>query len=218
MFRLAEDLLRRADMAFSDVVRTWIHLREMERDYGDFNRARREFFEARHIAPVPASTAIGGGPVAAGLDLCLGIYAVKAEPAVKRTVMTSPTLNEAMQYGADFVRGMRLGECNRETLLISGTASVDEQGDTAHVGDFGGQAGRMLRNLSALLEQQGATFRDIVSAVTYVKHPSDAPELRERFEESGFDGFPNVMVEAEVCRPSLLCETEVLAVIDRPRG
>ena len=64
-------------MEFRDVVRTWIYLREMDRDYGDLNRARREFFEARGIDPVPASTGIGGGPVAAGHDLCLGVYAVK---------------------------------------------------------------------------------------------------------------------------------------------
>ena len=43
MFEQAEALLQQAGFAFSDVVRTWIHLREMERDYPDLNRARREF-------------------------------------------------------------------------------------------------------------------------------------------------------------------------------
>ena len=59
MFGVAEDLLRQAGMEFRDVVRTWIHLREMERDYADLNRARRAFFEARGIdparRPAPAS-------------------------------------------------------------------------------------------------------------------------------------------------------------------
>ena len=62
MFGLAEDLLTQAGMGFRDVVRTWIHLREIDRDYGDLNRARRAFFAARGIDPVPASTGIGGGP------------------------------------------------------------------------------------------------------------------------------------------------------------
>ena len=78
MFELAEDLLRQAGMEFRDVARTWIHLRHIDRDYGDLNRARRAFFEAREIDPVPASTAIGGGPVSGAHDLCLGVYAVKA--------------------------------------------------------------------------------------------------------------------------------------------
>jgi enamine deaminase RidA (YjgF/YER057c/UK114 family) len=213
MFKLAEDLLQQAGMEFSDVMRTWIHLREMERDYGELNRARREFFEARGIDLVPASTAIGGGPIAEIHDLCLGIYAVKGKRAVERTVMTSPTLNEAMQYGADFVRGMKVNEANKEVLLVSGTASIDEAGNTVHIGDFDAQADRMLVNLAALLKGQGATFQDIVSATTYLKHPADAERLREKFRQANFEGFPNVLVVAPVCRPELLCETELIAVL-----
>jgi enamine deaminase RidA (YjgF/YER057c/UK114 family) len=215
MFTLAEDMLRLAGMEFSDVVRAWIHLREMERDYGDLNRARREFFKSRGIDPVPASTGIGGGPVSAAHDLCLSIYAVKAGHPPLRTVMTSPTLNEAGEYGADFVRGMKMVEANKVALHVSGTASIDEAGRTAHIGDFEAQADRMLVNVSALLEGHGASFADVVSAVTYLKHPADAQRLREKFHEAGYEGFPNVLVAAQVCRPELLCETEALAVLPR---
>jgi enamine deaminase RidA (YjgF/YER057c/UK114 family) len=215
MFGLAEDMLRQAGMEFRDVVRTWIYLREMDRDYGDLNRARREFFEARGIDPVPASTGIGGGPVGTAHNLCLGIYAVKGVNPLFRTVMTSPTLNEAMDYGADFVRGMKMVEANKVALHVSGTASVDEAGRSAHPGDFEAQADRMLMNVAALLEGQGANFGDVVSAITYLKHPADADRLREKFREAGFEGFPNVMVSVPVCRPELLCETEMLAVLPR---
>ena len=142
-------------------------------------------------------------------------YALKAARPPLRNVMTSPTLNEASQYGADFVRGMRVAEANKIALLVSGTASVDESGRTAHVGRFEAQADRMLVNVAALLEGQGATFGDVVSAVTYLKHPADAKRLREKFHAAGFEGFPNVLVEARVCRPDLLCETEVLAVLPK---
>jgi len=213
MFGLAEDLLRRAGMDFHDVVRTWIHLRHMDRDYGDLNRARREFFAARGIDPVPASTGIGGGPVSEVHDLCLGVYAVKARRPPPRAVMTSRTLNEASEYGADFVRGMRMLEKNKIALHVSGTASIDEHGRTAHRDDFEAQADRMLLNISALLEGQGAGFGDVVSAITYLKHPADAERLREKLRGAGFEGFPHAMVEASICRPDLLCETEVLAVL-----
>jgi len=216
MFGVAEDLLRQAGMEFRDVARTWIHLREMDRDYADLNRARRAFFEARGIDPAPASTGIGGGPVPEEHDLCLGVYAVQsvesARPPV-RAVMTTPTLNEAMLYGSDFARGMRMVERNKVALHVSGTASIDETGRTAHPGDFDAQADRMLVNVAALLEGQGATFGDVVSAVTYLKRPADAGRLREKLREAGFEGFPNVLVAAPICRPELLCETEVLAVL-----
>jgi len=215
MFGVAEDLLRQAGMEFGDVVRTWIYLRDMERDYEALNRARRAFFEARGIDPAPASTGIGGGPVPAEHDLCLALYAVQAAPPPVRTVMSTPTLNEAPLYGSDFSRGIRIVEANKVALHISGTASIDEAGRTAHVGDFEAQVDRMLLNVATLLEGQGATFGDVVSAVTYLKHPADAQRLRDKLHEAGFEGFPNVLVAAPVCRPELLCETEALAVLPR---
>jgi enamine deaminase RidA (YjgF/YER057c/UK114 family) len=213
MFGLAEDLLHRAGMDFRDVVRTWIHIRDIDRDYGDFNRARREFFTARRIDPVPASTGIGGGPVSAAHDLCLGVFAAKAGRPLLRTVMTSPTLNEAVQYGADFVRGMKIVESNKIALYVSGTASIDEHGRTAHPGDFDAQAERMILNIAALLEGQGASVNDVVSAITYLKRPADSARLRSKLHAAGFEGFPHALVEAPICRPDLLCETEALAVV-----
>lgn len=213
MFLRAEELLRKAGMEFRDVVRTWIHMRDIDRDYADLNRARREFFDARGLDPVPASTGIGAGPVAKTHDLCLGVYAVRSASRAARTVMTSPTLNEAMQYGADFVRGMRVEEANKVALFVSGTASIDEHGRTAHPGDFGSQAQRMLVNVAALLEGQGAGFGDVVSAITYLRHAADAAQLREKLHDAGFEGFPHALVVAPICRPDLLCETEALAVL-----
>jgi enamine deaminase RidA (YjgF/YER057c/UK114 family) len=213
MLALAEDLLQQAGMEFRDVARTWIHMRDIDRHYGDLNRARREFFRARGIDPVPASTGIGGGPVPEGHDLCLGVYAVKSGRPAARTVMTSPTLNEAAQYGADFVRGMKVVETNKVALHVSGTASIDEHGSTVHIGDFDAQVDRMLVNIAALLEGQGARFGDVVSAITYLKHPADAGRLREKLRSAGFEGFPHALVAAPICRSDLLCETEALAVL-----
>jgi enamine deaminase RidA (YjgF/YER057c/UK114 family) len=129
--------------------------------------------------------------------------------------MSAPTLNEAMLYGADFARGMRMVETNKVALHVSGTASIDEAGRTVHPEDFAAQADRMLVNVAALLEGQGATFGDVVSAITYLKRPADAGRLRAKLHEAGFEGFPNVLVAAPVCRPELLCETEALAVLPR---
>ena len=212
MFERAESLLQKSGLSFRDVVRTWIHLRHMDRDYGALNRARREFFEARGIDPVPASTGIGGGPVSAAHDLCLGVYAVRSDRPVTRTVMTTPTLNEASEYGADFVRGMRVPESNRIALFVSGTASIDEGGRTVHGGDADAQADRMIVNISGLLQGQGAGFSDVVHAITYLKHSEHADRVRERLRRAGFQGFPHAVVVAPICRPELLCETEVLAV------
>jgi len=214
MFELAEKLLHAAGMEFTDVVRTWFYLREMERDYyPGLNKARREYFDSRGIDPVPASTGIEGGMVNSKHDLCMGFYAVKSGEPLMRTVMTTPTLNEAGEYGADFTRGIKIVEANKIALHVSGTASIDEGGKTAHVGNIEAQIDRMILNISTLLENQGADFGDIVSAYNYLKDPADEQLLKDKFRQAGLDGIPSVFVHAEVCRPDLLCETEVLAVL-----
>ena len=57
----------------------------------------------------------------------------------------------------------------------------------------------------------------MVYAITYLKHPEDSHRLEEIFHEAGYEGFPNVIVAAEVCRPELLCETELVAVLSAAR-
>lgn len=212
-FERAEALLGQAGMSFDDVVRTWIHLREIDRDYDALNQGRRAFFSDRGIDPPPASTGIGGTPAAAAHDLSLGFEALRREGNRAPSVMHASTLNEAPEYGADFVRGLRVDEENGTTLHVSGTASVDEAGRTAHVGDFDAQAKRMLVNVRTLLEGQGADFAHIVSAITYVKRRADTDRLRAALSAAGFEGFPHALVEAPVCRPELLCETEAIALL-----
>ncbi len=218
MFRAAEGLLHEAGMSFRDVIRTWIYLRDIDRDYDDLNRARREFFDRCGLERRPASTGVQGAAFADAHDVSMGLYAVKSSQPLQVTLMSTTTLNEAWTYGADFSRGLRIVDANKTALYVSGTASIDETGQSVHVGDFAGQADRMLRNITSLLAAQGASFRDIVSAVTYLKHPGDAPALREIFRNRGFDGFPSTLVAAPLCRPELLCEAEALAIVAPPRS
>ncbi|HEY2774185.1 MAG TPA: RidA family protein [Candidatus Binatia bacterium] len=213
MFCEGEALLREAGMDFRDVVRTWIQLRDIDRDYEAFNQARREFFASRGVERRPASTGVQGIPDSAAHDFTLGFQAVRAPKPLEAPTMSTPTLNEAWTYGADFSRGLRLADANKVVLQISGTASIDEEGRSVHVGDFRAQAERMLLNIRALLEQQGAGFDDLVSAVTYLKRPQDVGVLREIYAAHGFRGFPGAIVDAPLCRPELLCEAEAVALL-----
>jgi enamine deaminase RidA (YjgF/YER057c/UK114 family) len=213
MFGEAERLLARADMGFGDVVRTWIHLRDIDRDYDALNEARRAFFRDRGVEPRPASTGVQGGPFPAGHDFALSLCAVRSARPLGCTPMSTPSLNEAWTYGADFSRGLRVVEANRVALHVSGTASIDEAGRTVHAGDLAAQVDRMLHNVGSLLAAQGATFAHVVSGIAYLKRRDDATLLRSMCRERGFDGFPCALVEAPLCRPELLCEAEAVALL-----
>lgn len=218
MFGAAAQMLQREGLSFRHVVRTWIHVRDIDRNYADLNRARREFFRRAGVTLHPASTGIEGAPFPERHNFSMSLYAVKSCLPVDVGLMTTPTLNEAWMYGSDFSRGLKVVEANKVALYVSGTASVDEEGRTAHVGDFAGQVDRMLTNVSTLLSAQNASFSDVVTAITYLKHPADAPRLREMLQERGLDGIPNAMVHAGVCRPDLLCEMEAIAALPRSQS
>ena len=213
MFCAAERLLDQCGMGFRDVVRTWIHLRDIDRDYDALNKARREFFRRCGIERRPASTGVQGIPFPDAHDFSMSLHAVKSARPLDVTGMSTPSLNEAWSYGVDFSRGLRLAEANKVTLYVSGTASIDEAGRTVHVGNFGAQVDRMLDNIESLLAQQGATFENLVSGVTYLRNPSDAPVLRSMYHQRGFHAFPCALVEASLCRPELLCEAEAVAML-----
>lgn len=212
MFRAAERLLDRCGMGFRDVVRTWIQLRDIDRDYDALNAARREFFQHGGVELRPASTGVGGIPFPDAHDCTLSLQAVQS-PHHDVTGMSTPSLNEAWSYGADFSRGLRVVEANKITLHVSGTASIDEAGRTVHVGRFEAQAERMLDNIESLLARQGASFASLISSVTYLKRPDDAPVLHTLYRRRGFADFPCAIVQADLCRPELLCETEAVAML-----
>src|SRR5579871_5417441 len=91
---------------------------------------------------------------------------VATAPVIKRAITNHVALNEAYDYGSAFSRGMRI-ELNGVTiLLISGTASIDDQGQTVHVGDLRAQVRRTYDNISKLLASEGATWSAITPPST----------------------------------------------------
>ena len=143
---------------------------------------------------------------------------------VKRPIRAPGMLNEAFDYDkrVSFVRGMRVEAGDVSTLYISGTASVNEKGESIHPGDLKAQARRMFENIKSLLAAEGADWNDIVRTTCYLADMRDYDafnEIRNAFyDEEGLDPFPAATcVEARICRPELLVEMEAIAVIPADR-
>jgi len=104
--------------------------------------------------------------------------------------------------------------------LISGTASVDEQGRTVHAGDFGAQTWRTYQNITALLEAEGATWKDVVRTTCYLRDiERDYVEFNairtQFFQEQGLNPLPaSTGIQAILCRPDLLIEIEAMAIFE----
>jgi enamine deaminase RidA (YjgF/YER057c/UK114 family) len=213
MFAAAALLLQECGMGFRDVVRTWIHLRDIDRDYDALNAARRAFFRRSGIDIRPASTGVEGVFASDAHDVSMSLAALCSPHPPLLVPMSAPKLNEAWTYGADFSRGLRVADSNKVALYVSGTASVDEAGRTVHAGNFAAQADRMLDNVASLLAQQEAAFGDLAAGVAYIRDASDASLLRAKFAQRGLGDFPCAIVQAALCRRDLLCEMEAVAVL-----
>lgn len=213
VFDLAEAVLETEGLTFRDVVRTWLYLAEMDRDYADLNRVRNAFFERHGVIRRPASTGIQGRVYPCDRAGSLDLYAFRAKGPVDVKVMHAPTLNEAWSYGSSFSRGLTVTCQHRTVAYISGTASIDTEGRVVHVGDIEGQVNRMLLNVEQLLQGSGATPADLVRATTYLKRAEDFDVFKRVYAERGFPlDIPHTVCRADVCRPDWLVEIEGAAI------
>ena len=148
-----------------------------------------------------------------------------AQKMLRKKAMSAPkALNEAYRYQkpSSFSRGMRLDIKGITILMISGTASVGENGETVHPGDFGAQTRRAYQNVTELLKSEGATWKDVVRTTCYLRDIERDYEqfnlIRTKFfEEEGLDVLPaSTGIQAILCWPSLLFEMEAMAIFETP--
>ena len=143
----------------------------------------------------------------------------------KSPIEAKTVLNEAYDYTkkVSFSRGMRVELDNCVMLFISGTASVDERGESIHAGDVKAQTRRTFRNITGLLESEGADWHDVVRTTCYLadfRTYDDFNEIRNAFfVEQKLDPLPaSTCIEARICRPELLVEIEAVAMIPKNRA
>jgi 2-iminobutanoate/2-iminopropanoate deaminase len=139
-------------------------------------------------------------------------------PIAKRAITNRNVLNEAYSYGSAFSRGMRIDLNGLVILLISGTASIDDEGETVHVGDLRGQTRRTFENITGLLTSEGATWKDVVRTTCYLRdierdYKAFNEERTAFYLKQGLDPLPaSTGIQAILCRPELLVEIEAIAM------
>jgi 2-iminobutanoate/2-iminopropanoate deaminase len=146
-------------------------------------------------------------------------------PIARRAITNHDVLNEAYAYTkpSSFSRGMRIDLNGLTILLISGTASIDEDGRSVHIGDFRAQLRRTYENITGLLASEGASWHDIVRTNCYLRdidrdYEAFNDERTKFFAEQGLDPLPaSTGIQAKLCRPELLVEIEAIAMFRTPR-
>lgn len=144
-----------------------------------------------------------------------------AAAAKPRAVHAPEAMCEAYDYPAPsaFSRGFEVHLGTARLVVVSGTASVGADGATLHVGDFRAQARRMYANATAVLRSAGASWRHVVKATIFLADiEADYAAFNEErcafFRAAELERYPaSTCVQARLCRPELLVEMELWAVV-----
>ncbi len=142
-------------------------------------------------------------------------------PPIEKHVVHAPnTINEAYNYEkpSSFSRALRLDLGGYKVLLISGTASVNEEGQPEHIGDFKAQLWRTYVNITNLLEAEGMSWHDVVRTTNYLRDIErdygEFNKIRTTFYQwLNLDPLPAATgIQARLCWETLLVEIEVYAI------
>ncbi len=141
-------------------------------------------------------------------------------PIAKHVVHAPHTINEAYDYQkpSSFSRALRLDLGEYKVVVISGTASVNEEGQPEHIGDFKAQLWRTYVNITNLLEAEGMTWHDVVRTTNYLRDIErdygEFNKIRTSFYNwLGLDPLPAATgIQARLCWETLLVEIEAYAI------
>ncbi len=138
----------------------------------------------------------------------------------KKAIRAPQVLNEAIDYGSAFPRGLRVELPGGVTqLYLSGTASIGPSGETLYAGDFRAQLWRTYHNLAELLASEAATWHDVVRTTCYLRDIerdyADFNSVRnEFFSLLKLEPYPaSTAIQARICRSDLLVEIEAVALV-----
>lgn len=217
LFMAYQDELKRHSMDVArHCLRTWLYVHDIDVNYMGVVKARNDCFEHWRLTPQThyiASTGIQGRQASTRIKVSMDAYAVCGLKKEQISYLHALThLSPTHVYGVAFERGTVVEYGDRKQLYISGTASIDSEGQVVHVGDVLRQTMRMWANVEKLLEEGGAGYKDMVQAVVYLRDASDYPVVRPLLTGKMF-GVPVHYVFAHVCRPTWLIEMECIAIV-----
>ena len=130
---------------------------------------------------------------------------------VKIIQMTNARQKDAFRYGKAFSRGAWIQSPGSNLFHISGTAAIDEEGQSLFIDDPAAQIHRTLDNIEALMEPSGIGMDQICSGTVFIKRPQDVEIYLKIAQERNLNILPIVSVIADVCRPELLFEMDAIA-------
>jgi enamine deaminase RidA (YjgF/YER057c/UK114 family) len=217
IFDIYNTFLKNNGMTLQDhCLRTWFYVRDVDANYTGLVTGRNEVFNKYNLTPKThfiASTGIEGSITDNNALVMMDAYAIKGvRPEQVKHLQALDHLSHTHVYGVAFERATSVAYRDRKHIIISGTASIDSNGEIVHDGNVVNQLERTLENIDALLAQAGGTLDDMQHFIVYLREPGDAGIINDVLKER-IDTKPFLIVTGPVCRPKWLVEIEGVAII-----
>lgn len=210
------DELDREGMSLREnVVRTWLWVKDVDNNYQGLVDARNDVFSNEGLGQdshTIASTGIEGEGVRPDQLVTMDAYAIAGLKSKQvRYLSALDYLSPTQLYGVAFERATSVSYCDRRHVFVSGTASIDWQGQILHPGNVELQLERTLTNIQALLAEAGMDLGAMAVFTVYVRDLTDLPLVESRMRRD-YPRIPIIVVKASVCRPGWLVEIEGIAI------
>jgi 2-iminobutanoate/2-iminopropanoate deaminase len=100
-------------------------------------------------------------------------------------------------------------------LFISGQVPLDREGKLVGHGNVKAQAGQVLENIKTILEEAGASIRDVIKVTVFLTDIGQLEEVGEvRMRYFPADGPASTLVEvSKLARPEWLVEIDAVAAV-----
>jgi len=142
-------------------------------------------------------------------SLLMDLMAVLEPTECTEYLQTTGKQHCAFEYGSAFSRAARSIMPAGDAVYVSGTASIDAEGATTHLGDAAGQIDATIENVRAVLKEMQCGDNDVVQVIAYCKTIEVEKVFNTRRDSLD---WPWITVICDICRPDLLFEIEAIAM------
>ncbi|EPR07729.1 endoribonuclease L-PSP [Ruminiclostridium papyrosolvens] len=220
MFQSMIQVLNKYDFQLKNVIRTWIYLDKILLQYDEFNKARTKVFlenglwsdsvdvDKTEEIYMPASTGIScGNPH--GLTVISDVLAIRTKNSEKFNFSSESGKDQksAMRYGSAFSRAILLDDKTSRYVYLSGTASIDDSGNTVYLDDIGLQIDKTYSVIDALLDISSMKLNNMVEGTVFLKKAEYIDVFIEYCKRRNIE-LPALITVADVCRDNLLFEMD----------
>ena len=198
----------------NELVRTWISIRDIDNNYMPFVKERNNFFDEVSMRYFfPSSTAVEGRSSDPHKLVSIDMISISNIDKAQMSKMEAHDfMPPTLKYGVSFERGLKVCFGDRAHYHLSGTASIDHNGDILYPDDVKLQVERALTNVNALLVNSNINWSNVIYLLFYIRDTKDYEEIQSVVDGILPDDIPRLYIKSSICRPGWLVEVDGIAI------